>query len=85
MEIDLYEKAIRDLDYWRKSGNKIIQRRIQALLDDMKQHPFEGIGKPEPLKHQLSGKFSRRINEEHRIIYDVTEKTINVYSLRGHY
>ena len=85
MEIDLYEKAIRDLEYWRKSGNKVIQKRIQVLLDDMKKHPFEGIGKPEALKHQLAGKFSRRINEERRIIYDVTGKVINVYSLKGHY
>jgi len=51
----------------------------------MKKHPFEGIGKPEPLKHELSGKWSRRINEEHRIIYDVTDDIINVYSLKGHY
>lgn len=85
MEIDLYGKAIKDLEYWRKSGNKIIQKRIQVLLDDMKRHPFEGIGKPEALKHHLAGKFSRRINEEHRIIYDVTGSVINVYSLKGHY
>lgn len=51
----------------------------------MKNHPFEGIGKPEPLKYELSGKWLRRINDEHRIIYDVTDNTINVYSLKGHY
>lgn len=52
MEIDLYEKAIKDLEYWKRSGNKIIQKRIQILLEDMKQHPFEGIGRAEVLKTQ---------------------------------
>jgi toxin YoeB len=85
VEIDLYEKAERDFEYWRKSGNKIIQKKIQQLFLDMKNHPFEGIGKPEPLKYELSEKWSRRINDEHRIIYDVTDNTINVYSLKGHY
>ncbi len=51
----------------------------------MIRHPFLGIGKPELLKHNLTGKWSRRINEEHRIIYDVINEKINVYSLRGHY
>jgi toxin YoeB len=80
MEIDLYEKAITDFEYWKKSGNKAIQKKIQKLFIDMKEHPFEGIGKPEALKHNLSGKWSRRIDEEHRIIYDVTNNIINVYS-----
>ncbi|HEX8023817.1 MULTISPECIES: Txe/YoeB family addiction module toxin [Mucilaginibacter] len=85
MEIDLYEKAIRDFEYWKKSGNKAIQKKISQIFNDMKAHPFEGIGKPEPLKYKLTGKWSRRINSEHRIIYDVVDETINVYSLRGHY
>jgi len=50
----------------------------------MKAHSFEGIGKPEQLRYQLTGKWSRRINEEHRIIYDVTDDIINIYSLKGH-
>jgi toxin YoeB len=85
MEIDLYEKAIRDFEYWKKSGNKAIQKKISQIFNDMKAHPFEGIGKPEPLKYKLTGKWSRRKNSEHRIIYDVVDETINVYSLRGHY
>ncbi|HEY4326840.1 MAG TPA: Txe/YoeB family addiction module toxin [Mucilaginibacter sp.] len=85
MEIDLYEKAIKDFEYWKKSGNKAIQKKIQQLFADMKAHPFEGIGKPEALKYDLSRKWSRRINEEHRIIYDVNDDIINVYSLKGHY
>jgi toxin YoeB len=85
MEIDLYEKAIKDFEYWKKSGNKAVQKKIQQILADMKVHPFEGIGKPEPLKYKLSGRWSRRINSEHRIIYDVVNEIINIYSLRGHY
>jgi len=85
MEIDLYEKAIEDLKYWKKSGNKAVQKKIQELFADMKLHPFEGVGKPEALKYELSGKWSRRINQEHRIIYEVVDDLIIVYSLKGHY
>ncbi len=85
MEIELYKDAKIDLEYWRKSGNKSIQKKIQELFADMKKHPFEGIGKPEALKYELSGKWSRRINGEHRIVYTVTGDLINIYSLRGHY
>ncbi|MDR3697819.1 Txe/YoeB family addiction module toxin [Mucilaginibacter sp.] len=85
MEIELYEKAEKDFEYWKKSGNKAVQKKIQELFIDMKKHPFEGIGKPEPLKYGLTGRWSRRINHEHRIIYDVTDNSINVYALKGHY
>jgi toxin YoeB len=85
MEIELYKDAKADLDYWEKSGNKAIQKKIRELFSDMKKHPFEGVGKPEPLRYELTGKWSRRINHEHRIVYSVTENIINVYSLRGHY
>jgi len=85
MEIDLHKDAKQDFEYWKRSGNKTIQKKIQQLFADMKEHPFEGIGKPEALKYELSGKWSRRINEEHRIIYAVSDDIISVYSLRGHY
>ncbi|WP_448699976.1 Txe/YoeB family addiction module toxin [Mucilaginibacter sp. AW1-3] len=85
MEIKLFADAVDDFDFWKTSGNKIIQKKIQQLFQDMLKHPFEGIGKPEPLKHNLKGKWSRRINGEHRIVYDVKDDVINVYSLKGHY
>ncbi|RBQ08899.1 Txe/YoeB family addiction module toxin [Pedobacter miscanthi] len=85
MQIELHEKAITDFQFWEKSGNRAIQNKIQALFTDMLLHPFYGIGKPEMLKHELSGKWSRRINEKHRIVYDVVEDILNIYSLRGHY
>ncbi len=89
MEVIYSEKAQRDREYWKKSGNKAIMNKITALIEDIQLHPFEGIGKPEPLKYSLTGRWSRRINQEHRIIYRVTEeKTIeilNILSLKGHY
>lgn len=89
MQIDFSDKARKDLDFWIKSGNKGILNKIYSIIQDIQLHPFEGIGKPESLKYSLSGRWSRRINQEHRIIYRVTEeKTIeilNILSLKGHY
>lgn len=85
MEIEFTNQVQKDLEFWRKSGNKIIQKKIRELLEDILQHPFEGIGKPEQLKYRLSGSWSRRINIEHRIVYEVIDETIYIESLRGHY
>lgn len=85
MEITYSADAKEDLLFWRKSGNKAIQKKITSILNSILETPFEGIGKPEPLKYDLSGRWSRRINQEHRVIYDVTDLRINIYSLRGHY
>ena len=67
MEVVYTEKAKNDLAFWKKSGNVQIQMRISLLILSIQQTPFEGIGKPEPLKHNLSGKWSGRIDKEHRI------------------
>ena len=75
MEVIYSEKAQKDREFWKKSGNKAIMNKISALITDIQLHPFEGIGKPEPLKYQLSGLWSRRINHEHRIVYKVKTKT----------
>lgn len=89
MEVIYSEKAQKDREFWIKSGNKAVMKKITTLIEDIQLHPFEGIGKPEPLKHLLSGKWSRRINKEHRIIYKVTEENtieiLNILSLKGHY
>ena len=89
MEVIYSEKSLKDIAFWKKSGNKVIMNKITALIEDIQLHPYEGIGKPEPLKHQLSGKWSRRINQEHRIIYQVTEENtieiLDILSLKGHY
>ena len=85
MEIEFLGKALVDIDYWKKSGNKSIQTRITKLLDSISKTPWSGIGKPEPLKHELSGYWSRRITEEHRLVYTVSNNRIKVISMRFHY
>ncbi len=70
--------------YWQKT-DKAILKRINTLIKDIQRNPFEGIGKPESLKHSLSGYWSRRINDEHRIVYKVTNDTLLIAQLRYHY
>ena len=79
MEIIYSPQALEDIEYWKKSGNKAIMNRITALLADIVLHPFSGIGKPEALKYDLTGYWSRRINSEHRIVYSVHNDMIEVH------
>ncbi len=85
--ITLSDLARKDYIYFSKSGNKAVMNKITALLKDIAEHPYTGIGKPEPLKYELQGKWSRRINSEHRIIYSVNDDIVTVYvlSMRYHY
>lgn len=85
MEIAFDEVANEDFAFWKKSGNKQVQKKIIELLQNIQKTPFEGIGKPEGLKHQHTGKWSRRITNEHRLVYKVTESQIQILSMRGHY
>jgi toxin YoeB len=85
VEIVYTEKAKVHVSYWKKSGNNNVMDKISALLANMAQSPYSGIGKPEALKHELTGLWSRRINKEHRIVYEVFEKVILIHSLKGHY
>ena len=84
MNLTFAPKAWDSYLYWQKT-DKVIVKRINALIKDIQRSPFEGIGKPEPLKHALSGFWSRRINDEHRIVYRVTEDNILIAQLRYHY
>jgi len=81
------QRAREDWDYWRTSGNKAITKKIAALLEDIAAHPYTGIGKPESLKYELAGCWSRRINSEHRIIYRVVDTVVEVQilTMRYHY
>ncbi len=85
MEIILTLAANEDLIEWKKSGNKNVLQRIRKLIESIKKTPFAGIGKPEPLKYDLTGKWSRRITNEDRLVYEVENEIINIYSLKGHY
>jgi len=89
MEVIFTPQAYEDLKFWKKTGNRIIQKKIEKLILAIKESPFEGIGKPEPLKYELTGSWSRRIDKEHRIVYEIYEKNtiiiLEIQSLRGHY
>jgi toxin YoeB len=78
------EHAWSDYLYWQKTDKKILNR-INTLIKAIQREPFEGLGKPEPLKHALSGYWSRRINDEHRIVYKVREGSLRIAQLRYHY
>lgn len=84
MKLIFAENAWADYLYWQKTDKKMLQR-INTLIKDIKREPFEGIGKPEPLKHALSGYWSRRINDEHRIIYKIYQDSLLIAQLRYHY
>jgi toxin YoeB len=78
------EQAWDDYLYWQKTDKKLLER-INALVKDISRSPFEGIGKPEPLKNALSGYWSRRINDEHRIVYKIADGSMLIAQLRYHY
>ena len=85
MEVEFLDQALEDIDYWKKSGNKGVQSKIANLLVSICKTPYSGIGKPEQLKHDLTGYWSRRITDEHRLVNRVQENLITVISMRFHY
>ncbi|MBL4607273.1 MAG: Txe/YoeB family addiction module toxin [Pseudomonadales bacterium] len=70
--------------YWQTTDKKVVQR-INTLIKEVAQTPYEGIGKPEPLKHGLAGYWSRRINDEHRLVYKYQDETLLIAQVRYHY
>ena len=78
-------KAREHLRYWQESNNKALIKRIALLIKATADHPYQGIGKPEPQRFKLSGKWSRRIDKENRIVYSVIDEVLAVYALKGHY
>jgi len=84
MTLIFSEHAWDDCLYWQKTDKKTLQR-INQLISDIWRSPFEGIGKPEPLKHALSGYWSRRIDGEHRIVYRTDNDSVFIAQLRYHY
>ena len=84
MKLIFSEQAWEDYLYWQKTDRKLLER-INALVKEVSRSPFEGVGKPEPLKNALSGYWSRRINEEHRIVYKIVDGSMLIAQLRYHY
>ncbi len=86
MEIIFLPKADDDLQFWIKTGNKAILKKIAKLTEAIIEDSYSGIGKPEPLKFNLTGKWSRRITDEHRYVYQIENDIfLKIYSLKGHY
>ncbi len=83
--LDFTDKANDDIATHKKAGNKAVLNKLLTLLEELEEHPFTGTGKPELLKHSLSGCWSRRINREHRLVYEVAEDIIFILSAKGHY
>lgn len=84
MNLIFSDKAWEEYMYWQNTDKQIL-KKINQLIKDIKREPFDGIGKPEPLKYELSGFWSRRISDEHRLVYEVSENCIAIVSCRFHY
>jgi len=86
-KVSLSEQAKADYIYFVQSGNQKTLKKIAALIGELREHPYAGTGKPEPLKYQLTGCWSRRITSEHRIVYRVNSDTVEVFvlAMRFHY
>jgi toxin YoeB len=78
------QDAWEDYEYWQKTSKEKV-KQISKLIKAIKRDPFEGIGKPEPLKHDLAGYWSRRIDQEHRLVYEVKDDAIIIVQCRYHY
>lgn len=84
MKLIFSENAWEEYLDWQKTDKKVL-RRVHALIKDTKRNPTDGLGKPEPLKHALSGYWSRRITDEHRMVYKFTDDAIYLVQLKYHY
>ena len=84
MNVLFTEEGWDDYLYWQKTDKRVL-RRVNELIKATQRTPFEGIGKPERLKHQFQGLWSRRITDEHRLIYEVVGDAVHVIACRFHY
>ncbi|HCX23926.1 MAG: Txe/YoeB family addiction module toxin [Flammeovirgaceae bacterium] len=80
-ELVLTKTALKDIEKHKKAGDKATLKKLQQLLNELREHPFLGTGQPELLKHELAGLYSRRINKKHRLVYSVEEEQVIVYVL----
>lgn len=84
MNVTWTDESWEEYEEWQQQDKKIV-KKINSLIKDIKRDFFNGIGKPEPLKHELSGCWSRRITDEHRLVYEVTDYSIVIISCKYHY
>lgn len=84
MRLEFEPRAFADLQHWVRTDGRMA-KKVLKLIEETKRAPFEGIGKPEPLKGVLSGWWSKRIDQEHRLIYQVKDESLIIAQARGHY
>ncbi len=85
--LEFSEIALADIKRHKKSGDKVVLKKIENLLNELMKHPTTGTGKPEQLKHDLTGLYSRKINQKHRLVYSIDDEivTVHVLSAWAHY
>ena len=83
--LNFSQQAQNDIEYYKKTGNKVVLKKLLTLLTEITEHPYTGTGKPEALKYNLAGMWSRRINQEHRLVYEVLDDQILIHFAKGHY
>ena len=84
MRLEFKQRAFEDLQYWIATNARMV-KKVMKLIEDTKRTPFGGIGKPEPLKNELSGWWSKRIDGEHRLVYRVDDESLIIAQAKGHY
>lgn len=83
-ELEFTDIALSDIEKHKKSGDKVVLRKLEKLLNELREHPKTGTGQPEILKHDLHGLYSRRINKKHRLVYSIEEEKIVVLVVSAH-
>jgi toxin YoeB len=85
--LEFSDIALADIKKHKKSGDKVVLKKLEKLLNELMEHPTTGAGQPEKLKHHLTGSYSRRINHKHRLVYSINEEivTVHVLSAWAHY
>ena len=83
-DLEFSKSALEDLEKHKKSGDKSTLKKIEKLLNELREHPTTGTGQPEALKHDMEGLYSRRINQKHRMIYSIKLEIVTVYILSAY-
>ncbi|MDR2495539.1 MAG: Txe/YoeB family addiction module toxin [Tannerellaceae bacterium] len=85
MEVTFSPKALKDIELIKTSGTRAIKRRFERILQSILETPYNGFASPEPLKYELSGKWSRQLSKKDRVVYAIKEEEVHILSILGHY
>ena len=81
--LEFSDHALEDIEKHKKAGDQSVLKKLQRLINELREHPMTGTGQPEKLKHDLAGLYSRRINRKHRLVYSIEEEVVTVYVVRA--